>query len=133
MGLLRNRILLFVLLESILLIFYMQQSYTKSLTCQHQQILVLFTYQGFSSSRFHSHREATRRSQQVRLCWHPVAVAHAELGTGLGFAWPVLHSAEVPVAAEADWPIKTQKTLREHLVMTSEAGKCVIQFCIPGK
>lgn len=42
----------------------------------------------------------------MRLCWHPVAVAHAELNTGLDFAWPVLHSAEVPAAAEADWPIK---------------------------
>lgn len=71
-----------------------------------QQIQVLFTYRGFSSSHFHSHREATRKSQQVRLCWHPVAVAHAELNTGLDFAWPVLHSAKVPAAAEADWPIK---------------------------
>lgn len=45
-------------------------------------------------------------SQQASWCWHPGATAHAEPGIGLGFAWQVLRSAEVPAAAEADWPMK---------------------------
>lgn len=66
----------------------------------------IFTYQEFSSSRFHSHREAALMSQPASWCWHPGAAAHAEPGIGLGSAWQVSRSVEVPAAAEADWPIK---------------------------
>lgn len=60
----------------------------------------------FASSRFHSHREAALRSQQVRWCWHPEAAVHAGRGTGLGSAWLALHSAAAPAAAGADWPAR---------------------------
>lgn len=69
----------------------------------------------FASSRFHSHREAALRSQQVRWCWHPEAAVHAGRGTGLGSAWLALHSAAAPAAAGADWPARRCTMLRGRL------------------